>query len=55
MIMETSENYDSSKIVGEAMTQGLEREEKIKEATLVFIIDIKVSNSVRKLYVQETL
>ena len=55
MILEAVENHNSSIEIGEATVQVLELEDKIKAATLWFIIDNKVSSSVRNLYSEDML
>ena len=55
MILETVGNYNRSRLVGEATVQSLQREEKIKSATLEVTIDTKASSSVRKFHSQATL
>ena len=55
MILETVDNHNDSREIGDVTVQALEREEKIKAATIGGIIDIKVSGSVRKFYSEATL
>ena len=55
MILETMGNHSRSREIGEATYQALEREDKVKAATLDDIIDTKVYGSVRKFYSEATL
>ena len=55
MILETVGNHNDSRNIGEATVQALEREEKIKAATLGVTIDVKVSSSLRKFHSEATL
>ena len=55
MILEMMGNHSRSRQIGEATYQALEKEDKIKAATLEDVIDAKVSGSVRKFYSEDTL
>ena len=55
MILETVGNHNDSRDIRADTAQVLEREDKIKAATLRVIIDTKVSISVRNNYSEVTL
>ena len=55
MILESIGNHNRARQIGEATFQALEKENKVKGATLGNIIDWKVSGSVRKFYSKATL
>ena len=55
MILETVGNHNDSRNIGEATCQALEREDKIKAATLGNVIDTKASSSAGKFYSKATL
>ena len=55
MIVETMENHSRSRKIWEATYQALEKEDKIKAATLEDIIDAKASGSFSKFYSEATL
>ena len=55
MILEIVGKQNSSRRAGEDVAQALQREEKIKSATLGVVMHAKASSSVRKCYSQATL